>query len=534
MPTPPLRRAAIYSRFSTDLQSETSCEDQAALCRGLAAREGLAVTAEYEDRAVSGASTLNRLGLRRLLRDAREKRFDVVLCEGLDRLSRDQADLARMKKELAFLGVGIVTAQDGAVGAIHIGLKGLMSELFLADLAQRTRRGLAGRVRAGLSAGGRSYGYDPDPAATGGLIVNDAEAAVVRRIFAAYLSGDNARSIAGALNREGIAGPRGGKWNASTISGSRSRQNGILQNALYAGERVWNRQRFVKDPATGRRVSRLNPEAEWHRSDAPELRIVDSGTFAAVQQRRTALGQVQSAHHRRPRHILSGLLRCASCGASYTVVGRGRIGCAGYHERGDCTNNRTVALRHVEARVLGALRDQLSSPALLGEYVRTFRAEAERLAAERGTATPKRAARMSQLEAAIARAVDLLVEGKAPAALMDKLRTMEAEKAALEAEAATAAPAVVLLRPDAASRFRAIVADLEAYLTRLMPGEPADRLVERTRALIDHVVITAPAESKKPVGLRVHGLLAELLTTHPQYRGVMVAGTGFEPVTFRL
>ena len=142
------RRAAIYARFSTDRQNERSCEDQAWLCRQLAEREGMFVVAEYEDKAISGASTHGRLGLARLLRDARDKRFDVVICEDLDRLSRDQADLANIRKELTrFLEIQIVTLHDGEVGAMHVGLKGLMSELFLADLAKRTRRGQAGRVR---------------------------------------------------------------------------------------------------------------------------------------------------------------------------------------------------------------------------------------------------------------------------------------------------------------------------------------------------------------------------------------------------
>jgi hypothetical protein len=54
--------------------------------------------------------------------------------------------------------------------------------------------------------------------------------------------------IAAALNKKGVPGPRRGVWNASTIAGSRKRLNGILQNELYAGRIVWNRQTFIKDP----------------------------------------------------------------------------------------------------------------------------------------------------------------------------------------------------------------------------------------------------------------------------------------------
>ena len=92
-----MKRAAIYARFSSEKQNDRSCRDQIDLCRAWAERESMIVVAEYSDEAVSGASTVNRLGLGRLMRDSREKAFDVVLCEALDRLCRDQADLATIR-----------------------------------------------------------------------------------------------------------------------------------------------------------------------------------------------------------------------------------------------------------------------------------------------------------------------------------------------------------------------------------------------------------------------------------------------------
>jgi site-specific DNA recombinase len=85
---------------------------------------------------------------------ARAAEFDVVLCESLDRLSRDQEDIAAIHKRLRFAGVEIVTLADGAVGEIHIGLKGTMAALFLKDLGEKTRRGQIGRVAAGGSPAG--------------------------------------------------------------------------------------------------------------------------------------------------------------------------------------------------------------------------------------------------------------------------------------------------------------------------------------------------------------------------------------------
>ncbi len=59
------------------------------------------------------------------------------------------------------------------------------------------------------------------------------------------------------------------------INGSQQRRNGILNNELYLGRLVWNRQRFVKDPETGKRLSRANPEHEWITTEVPASRIID-------------------------------------------------------------------------------------------------------------------------------------------------------------------------------------------------------------------------------------------------------------------
>lgn len=534
---PPTKRAAIYARFSSDRQNERSSRDQIALCSAWAERQGLAVVDAYHDDAVSGASTCNRFGLAALMRDAGSGRFDVVVCEALDRLSRDQADLATLRKRLGFLSIGIMTVQDGEVGAMHIGLKGLMGELYLADLAQKTRRGQQARVREGAIGGGRSYGYAPVAGHPGRLTIVPAEAAIVRRVFAEYAAGDAPRAIVARLNAEAVPGPRGGRWNASALNGSTRRRNGILLNALYAGEIVWNRQRFLKDPETGRRVSRPNPESEWVRKAVPELRIVDAATWAAVARRKAELGLVLPAHQRRPRHVFSGLVKCGCCGASYTVVGNGRLGCAGHKERGDCANARTVALAELERRVLEALATQLADPDVMAEYVRAYQAERTRIAREARRAEHGDRRRLAELQRTIARTVDLLVTGQAPAALMDKLRELEAEKDGLERRLAeTADAAAVTLHPGAAERYRRVIQDLRA--TQAAGRENGDELLDMVRSLIQRIVVE-PRTSKEPVDLIVHGLLASLMISQEDRAtkrwGLMVAGTrNDQSPTFRL
>ena len=89
-----MTRAAIYARFSSDLQSDRSIDDQLALCREIARRDGMKIIAEFEDRAQSGASLHGRVGISKIIDAATAKKFDVLIVESLDRISRDQADTA--------------------------------------------------------------------------------------------------------------------------------------------------------------------------------------------------------------------------------------------------------------------------------------------------------------------------------------------------------------------------------------------------------------------------------------------------------
>ena len=251
-PEPSIKKAVIYARFSTDLQNERSIEDQITLCRAYASRENINITEVYEDRARSGGSIMGRGGLLRLLDQARERSFDIVVVEALDRLSRDMEDLAGIHKRLSFLGIEIRAVHEGVVNTVLVGLRGLVGQLYREDNAHKVRRGLAGRIGQGLNAGGKAYGYAPAVGKKGKRIIVEAEAKIVRRIFEEYVAGRTPREIAYDLNNESISPPRGRSWNASTINGNMQRGTGIIQNELYAGRLVWNKVRMIKDPDTGK------------------------------------------------------------------------------------------------------------------------------------------------------------------------------------------------------------------------------------------------------------------------------------------
>ena len=108
---------------------------------------------------------------------------------------------------------------------------------------------------------------------------------MIRRIFRDYAAGVSPKALAKRLNAERCAGPGGTPWNPSTIHGNPARGTGILNNELYIGRLVWNRLRYVKDPDTGKRVSRPNAQSEWVTSDVPELRIVDDELWNQAKAR---------------------------------------------------------------------------------------------------------------------------------------------------------------------------------------------------------------------------------------------------------
>jgi len=211
-----MTRVALYARYSDDKQSAASIDDQFLICREQAKREGWHVIGSYKDAAISGASVILRPGIQALVQDAQMGRFDVLLAEALDRVSRDQADVATLYKHLQFAGVKIVTLAEGEVSELHVGLKGTMNALFLKDLAKKTHRGLRGRVEKGKSGGGLCYGYDvvrrfssEGEAVHGERSINAVEAEVVRQVFRQFANGLSPQAIARRLNE---AGSRPSTW----------------------------------------------------------------------------------------------------------------------------------------------------------------------------------------------------------------------------------------------------------------------------------------------------------------------------------
>jgi site-specific DNA recombinase len=493
-----MTRAVIYARFSTDLQNEKSTEDQIALCRAHATRRGLQIIQTFEDKARSGASILGRDGLMRLMDAARARAFDVLVVESLDRLSRDMEDLAGIHKRLTFFKIEIDAVHDGTADSILIGIRGLIGQMQREDGAKKVRRGMTGVVRGGRHAGGRAYGYRAVPGRRGELEIVEEEAEVVRRIFAAFAVWRSAREIAGDLNRDRIVPPRGTRWNASTINGNSQRGSGIIFNELYTGRIVWNKVRMVKNPETGKRLSRPNPRENWQVVAAPHLRIIDDDTWARVRELRSEKARLHTNVKRKPAHLLSGLLRCGCCGSGMSVhdrdkTGKTRIRCSAVRESGSCTNRRIVYLRDVEQAVLSGMREELKDRRLIETYARRYNEERQRLAAAANATRTRLESKHARIESERQRNIDMVVKGVIEEEdARQRIADLKAQRLEVEAEigALEEAPKIISLHPATLDRYTETVDTLAAGLAEHAEAED-DRgpLVETFRALVQSVTI---------------------------------------------
>jgi site-specific DNA recombinase len=513
-------RAVIYARYSTDLQRTASIDDQIRVCRERIEREGWTYLHAYHDRAMSGTSHL-RPGYQKLLDEAQRGMFDVVVAEALDRLSRDQEHVAHLYKRLTFLGIKLVTVSEGPISELHVGLSGTMGALYVKQLAEKTHRGLRGRVENGRSGGGNSYGYDVvrKPGTDGEFelgvrSINPQEAEVVRGILQAYVDGESPRSIAKALNRKGIAGPSGGTWGPSAINGNATRGTGILNNELYVGKLVWNRLKFMKNPETGRRQSRLNPREAWIIKDVPELRIIPQELWDAVKARQAQMTRdtrpdrrkAEFWKHQRPRYLLSGLMKCGVCGANYTKYGASRFACAGARDRATCANGITVRGDDVENAILDGLKSRLMEPALFEEFAREFIAEVNKSRSEASSTKAAMQRELERIDRQIKRLVDVILEGGDAKPINVKLKELEAEKSRLTRELATSPKEEPLLHPNLAMIYRSRIDALEALFRDTEEGREA---FETLRGLIDEVrIIPEDGEYRLELKGELAGILA--------------------------
>ena len=543
-------RAAVYARYSSDLQRPASIDDQERRCREEIARRGWQEVTGHSDAEIAGTVTQRRPGYQRLLAAARAREFDVVVVDELSRLTRDSEEQAGLRKRLQFWGVhlrtldGIDTVAAPQSAAPMMLAKAFVNEAELEANAHRSRRGLAGRVLAGHHAGGAPYGYRTrpvvagkpgDPSGTGMVVgheyvIHEPEAEVIKRVFRLYADGLSAREIAALLNAEGVP-PPGARWRNRTglrkrtwshgpISGDPARGIGLLNQEKYRGRLVWNRSTWPRDPERdGKQVRRELPPEEWVIQDVPALRIVPQELWEAVKARqRQRSRQVRRVVTvpRAPR-LLSGLLVCGRCGSRFELRGSRTYSCATRHNRGAvvCNCLATVNAAEAEQAILNLLEPLFCNPAVLeriASQVQKRLADARRRRTEEKSAEAQLKSQLAEAEQEISRLVDWIAKGKLVGDLEQKMTAAEIRRDYLRRELArtrdaNASPGIDLL-PSAVKR---IVSDLREMLAA---GQTEKVKSALSRLVTSIEVHEDPRPKRKRPGakLRVRGNLEALLT----------------------
>jgi site-specific DNA recombinase len=514
-------------------------------------------------------------GINDLIRDATTGRFDAVIVESIDRVSRMTADSTRVEQELERAGVTLFAADEplntNATSILTRRVKQGIAEWYVRDLMEKSRRGMEESVRQGWHTGGRPpYGYmleehphpNPSKAREGKhkhrLIIDPIRGPVIVMIFDDYcvrLLGLG--EICEKLNRniEKFPAPIPNRKDATDLSHTWSRSviGAILRNPKYTGFNVWGRN----DKRRGRQQIRPRDEWVWSANPTHEP-LVSRELFDMVEQRaeRKAramkVGMPRQSHKQVKRQAqrlypLRGRVRCALCGHSME----------GSHQRGSnwyrCQYVRRrsdAAATHADhPKVLGIKEERLLEPILDFLSRRIFSADRLRLlrdelAASTASTWEEHAVEASRLEAELSKVN----------------RSLRAQTLRLEEHDDPAHPVVALAseRIVELSTQKAAIADaLDALAAKRPAGHHPDEIV----AMLDAVPDLRPtiekatdeelAEIFKAFDVRITydknrqaldfaaTITSELMPNEndrPEGRSRVsdIAGAGFEPATFGL
>ena len=411
----------IYLRRSKNDEGKQqfSLDVQRAGCREFVEQMGFGGqrVAEHVDDGKAGDDFHSRQGIRQLLEEA--KPGDIIVCRDQSRLGRDAIEVTLVIRDLVrdrgcrlfYYVSGQEVQFANAIDQATTFIQGTGHQMELEAIRSRTREALRSRVREGRIAGGRCYGYrldrhaDPSGRRYTVAVVDDDQAAIVRRIFTEYVDGRGLKAIARGLNHEGVPPPSAGRRGTGSWAPSCVRV--MLQNPRYRGVYIHGRVKKVRRAGCVQRV-KADP-AEILMVDIPEWRIVEDDVWFAAQARFTKRAAQEPALRRdRPaaKYPLSGIARCGECG--------GTIGCTRTKRRGGlvkayaCTRHRErgaevcpVTVMQPMDEVEAALVEVVQREVLTGTVVESVLAEVRRQVEAQ---MPKRELDVAALEAELVEA----------------------------------------------------------------------------------------------------------------------------------
>lgn len=340
-------KIAAYCRVSTDKEEQLdSLAHQKDFFAAFASKNGHQLVAVYADEGISGTSLKKRTEFQRLMHDAGEGRFEMVVVKDISRFARNTVDFLQSIRTLKALGINtlFLTANMESLGESEFILTvfGALAQEESVNLSKRVKFGKKINAQKGRVPT-RIFGYDRLDNFT--LAINEKEAEVVRKIYRLYLDeGLGCRAISLALNRLEYKTKFDGEWNPRGV-------RRVLTNPIYCGDLVNNKYE-IKDCLNGRQV-RIPPDQQLHHA-RPEWGIVSPEDFRRVQ---SALKERRQQYHSdKPsqggrysdKHVFSTLIRCAQCGRSFT---RKHYTYANTRVYWKCPTNDQLTAEHCDNRV---------------------------------------------------------------------------------------------------------------------------------------------------------------------------------------
>ena len=473
-------RAVAYTRFSSTMQSDgNSIEAQLSAVRAYAKGENMTLVGEYIDRAKS-AVTDDRPEFLRMIEDAKNNKFEVVIVHKLDRFARNRYHSAMYKQELKKCNVrlrSVTEPLDDSPESIMLEalLEG-MAEYYSRNLGRETMKGLAENAKKGMSTGGPPpFGFRTNPE-TKKLELHETEAKGVKLIFDMILQGHSYREVITELNEQGYK-TRSGRPFVTTSLYS------ILRNEKYRGCYIFNKS-ASKDMNGKRNGHHYKNAEDVIRVEDGCPRIVSNEDFFAVQKKMNTRQHPKSHAVYKETYLLTGKVYCGLCGSTYIGSRRKKgsskswwayYGC-GQQSRNkvERCSNKVISRDHLEGVVLDNIAKTVFSEAMIPKLTEAYN---EYLKGDgsgnKELTTLKR--RLAKLNSDVDYLVEALLEHKSNS-LFSKLDKLEDKKQELEAKIYQ----MQLLKPVKSVSEQDIAKAFEQIRKKLLSGK-----LENVRQIIE-------------------------------------------------
>lgn len=337
-------RCAVYARVSTDmLTQKDSLENQRSFFVHYIKQRDWRLHDVYADEGITGTSTAKRVQLRRLMQDAENGKFDVVLVKSLSRWARDTVDSITLVRRLKSYGIRLITVDDNYDSfeddnEMRLQMYSMFSQQESESASVRVKFGIAEKSRNGIFHGTPPFGYDK---VKGKLVLNPQHAETVRLIYRLYLyEGWGWYKIANYLTDQKVPSPRrvigakngGDVWHESAV-------RVILQNRNYTGDSVQGRSKVDRgnklfNQERGYKMRQQVDENKWIVVENTHNPIISREEFTAAAEKMATKARTKF-RGRGKKSLFARLAFCGNCGKgmNYKNDREGYV-CATYQKRG--------------------------------------------------------------------------------------------------------------------------------------------------------------------------------------------------------